>query len=66
MPHFLPAAAIKPDIRPFNCKFERFFVHVTKHQDFAGIGVLNDGGNQTLFIEFISLTSFFILLPHLH
>jgi hypothetical protein len=46
MPHFLAAAAEKPDIRPFQREFEGFFVHVAEHQDFVGVDVLDDGGDE--------------------
>jgi len=38
VPHFLPTAAEKPDIGPFEGEFESFFVHVAEHQDFVGVG----------------------------
>ena len=78
MPHFLTAAAVKPDIRPFNSEFDGFFIHITEHQNFAGIGILNNSRNQTLFIEFyifhfvfhfiysISRCNYFITLRCLH
>jgi hypothetical protein len=35
-----------------NLAAERFFVHVGQHQDFSGISVLGDGGDQAVLVEF--------------
>jgi hypothetical protein len=33
---------------------EGILIHKTEHQDFAGVCILHNGGNQSLFIEFMS------------
>jgi len=45
VPEFPAAAAVEPGLAAVQCPSEGFLVHVGQHQDFAGVGVLGDGGD---------------------
>ena len=51
MPEFLATAAVEPDIRASHGALEGFLVHIAKHEDLAGIFILDDGWNQAFFVE---------------
>jgi hypothetical protein len=51
MPELLPAAAPEMSFVALERKLERLFIHVRHGQYFTGVGVLNDGRNQTVGAE---------------
>jgi len=52
VPEFLAAAAVEPGFAAGQGAAEGFGVHVGEHEDFARVGVLGDGGDEAVFIEF--------------
>jgi hypothetical protein len=52
VPELLAAAAIEPGFAAFQGAAQGFGVHVGEHEDFTRVGVLGDGGNEAVFIEF--------------
>ncbi len=53
---FVPERATRarpePRLAAFERALERFGVHPGHHQDIAAFGILNDGGNQAVRVEF--------------
>ena len=52
VPEFLSAAAVEPDVGAGEGAADGFLVHVGEHEDIAGVGVLDDGWNESFFVEF--------------
>ena len=52
VPHFLATAAVEPDVGALEGAPDGFVVHVGEHECFTGVGVLDDGGNKSFFVEF--------------
>ena len=52
VPELLAAAAVEPGPPRFQCLFQRFFVHIGHHQDFAAPAFLYDGRHEAFFIKF--------------
>lgn len=52
MPQFISAAAVIPGVAAFNSTPERFFIHISYHQDFSAASFLNDGWNQSGAVKF--------------
>ncbi len=47
VPHLLTATAPEPDVPTGNGKTHCLRVHVAQHENFIGIGILNNGRNKT-------------------
>ena len=52
VPELLAAAAVEPGFAAGERAAQGFGVHVGEHEDFAAIGVLGNGGDEAVFVEF--------------
>ncbi len=52
VPELLSAAAVKPDFPAGEGLFQRFTVHVTEHEHFISIRVLDNGREKPVRVQF--------------
>ena len=63
MPQFLPAPTVKPDVIAGEGPAQGLLIHVSQHQYFTGIGVLNDSWCKPFFAEVYVICQFALSLP---
>lgn len=51
MPEFLAAATVEPDVVSRHGLAQGFLIHIAEHEHLAGIGILNDCRDKSLFVK---------------